>query len=171
MVLLSTNGHCQVNRLIHVFQCWGKLPEKYTSVDWTPVDIDFYWSLWNRVTQPSRRIFVIILWSSYIRYVFSFSSFLLYQFTELKNTVEYNYSMLIGWECTACALWHITISLCPMSYVALIDILKVLLDHLDKPYSDCLVNLRDQEHVDAYQEIHGTNYSMRVMPAQKIQYL
>ena len=54
-----------------------------------------------------------------------------------------------------------------MSSVALFDILKVLLDHLDKPYSDCLVNLRDQEHVDAYQEIHGTNYSMRVMPAQK----
>ena len=44
--------------------------------------------------------------------------------------------------------------------------LKVLLDHLDKPYSDCLVNLRDQEHVDAYQEIHGTNYSMRVMSTQ-----
>ena len=61
-------------------------------------------------------------------------------------------------------LWHYYHIL--MSSVALFDILKVLLDHLDKPYSDCLVNLRDQEHVDAYQEIHGTNYSMRVMSTQ-----
>ena len=98
--------------------------------------------------------------------MFSHFHFLLYQFTELKNTVECNCSMLICWECTAYVLWRITISLCPMSYVVLIDILKVLLDHLDKPYSDCLVNLRDQEHVDAYQEIHGTNYSMRVMSTQ-----
>ena len=109
--------------------------------------------------------FFIILWSSYIRYVFSFSFFLVYQFI-----VKYNFLMLICWECTAYTLWHITISLCLRSHVVLIYIFKVLLDHLDKPYSDCLVNLRDQAHVDAYQEIHGTNYSMRVMPAQKIQY-
>ena len=40
--------------------------------------------------------------------------------------------------------------------------MKVLVDHLDHPYSKCLLELQNQEHVDAYQEAYKTNYTTQV---------
>ena len=44
--------------------------------------------------------------------------------------------------------------------------LKMVLDHLGHPYSKCLMELQDQQDIDAYQEMHKTNYTTQVRPIQ-----